>query len=103
MGMNSSNQNDQAYLLDRMKSLLPIANLSTDIHHYLLEYAKLSSFPRGQHFLIPSDADREYVYLLDGGIRVKEIEATGLEFHAGEIVRERLFVKQTPRVYACWH
>jgi HD-like signal output (HDOD) protein len=68
-----------------MKSLLPIANLSREIHHNLLEHAKLSTFPEGQHFIIPADSDREYVFLLDGNVLVKESEGTDLEIHAGEI------------------
>ena len=85
MSMNSANQNNRAYLLESMKSLLPIANLSAEIHHNLLENAKLSRFPKGQHFIIPADAGREYVYLLDGGIMIKEAESTDIEIHAGEI------------------
>lgn len=83
--MNSDHQIDQTYLLDRMKSLLPIADLSPDIHRELLEQAKLSNFPSGQHFIIPADVDREYVYLLDGGVLINEGETTGIEIHAGEI------------------
>ncbi len=45
--MNSSNQNDQAYLLECMKSLLPIANLSTDIHHIFARTREAIQFSRG--------------------------------------------------------
>jgi hypothetical protein len=72
MSMNSDLQSDQAALLERMKLLLPIADLSSEIHRNLLEQAKQSRFPKGQQFLIPADADREYVYLLDGGVFIKD-------------------------------
>lgn len=84
MSMDSTNQYDKASLLESMKLLLPIGDLSSGIHRELLEHAKLSHFPKGQHFLIPADFDREYVYLLDGGVLIKQSETTGIEFHAGE-------------------
>ena len=70
--MNSDLQSDQAALLEGMKLLLPITDLSSEIHRNLLGQAQQSSFPKGQHFLIPADADREYVYLLDGGVLIKD-------------------------------
>jgi len=85
MSMNSELQSDQATLLECMKRLLPISDLSSEIHRNLLEHAKLSSFPKGQHFLIPADADREYVYLLDGGLLIKDSEESNIKIHAGEI------------------
>jgi HD-like signal output (HDOD) protein len=83
--MNSDHQNNQAKLLERMKSLLPIADLSAEVHRNLIQQAKLSSFPKGQHFLIPADSDREYVYLLDGSVLIKESEESGTKIHAGDI------------------
>ena len=85
MSMDTDPQNNRAALLGRMKSLLPIADLSPEIHGSLLEQAKLSNFPKGQHFLIPANADREYFYLLDGEILIKESEESGIKIRVGEI------------------
>ena len=46
MNRDSTNQNEQTYLLERMKLLLPIADLSSEVHRNLLEHAKMSNFAR---------------------------------------------------------